>query len=178
MDIYETLKNDHDQLKELLDELISLRENDDYRYVVIEEIRNFFIPHARAKESIFYNTLRAIHADRVKILDGYREHMEVEAILRTLQVMDRMNLEWKGVAKKLKDVLFHHIQEEESEIFNEARKTFTHEEALAIGDAFEQLKPKIQEEGFIKTTFDMVVNLMPPRLSDKLRSFSGKESRP
>jgi hypothetical protein len=37
-------------------------------------------------------------------------------------------------------------------------------------EAFEQLKPKVEKEGSVKNTMDMVVNLMPPRLADKIRS--------
>lgn len=177
MEIYEALKKDHDDVKELLDELVSLREDDEYRYVLIEEIRNHLIPHTRAEESVFYNTLRAVNADKKVVFHGYQEHLEAETLLRTLQVMDRMNMDWKATAKKLRDAVYHHIEDEESEIFAEARAAFTREESEAMCDAFEQLKPKIQQEGFVKNTLDMVINLMPPRLSDKLRSFGG-DTRP
>lgn len=176
MEIYEALKQDHDEVKELLDELISLRNDDDYRFVLIEEIRNHLIPHSRAEESVFYNTLRAVNADKKVVFHGYQEHLEAETLLRTLQVMDKMNLEWKGTAEKLRDAILHHVEEEESEIFAEARAAFTSEEAEAMCDAFEQLKPKIQQEGFVKNTVDMVINMMPPRLADKIRSIG--ESRP
>jgi hemerythrin-like domain-containing protein len=178
MEIYEALKKDHERVKELLDELVSLRDDDEYRYVLIEEIRNELIPHSRAEESVFYNTLRAVNADKGVVFHGYQEHMEAETFLRTLQVMDKMNLEWKATAEKLRDAVYHHVQDEESEIFEEARRAFTKEEAIAMCEAFEQLKPKIEQEGFMKNTFDMVLNLMPPRLSDKLRSIgSGPENR-
>lgn len=174
MEIYEALKKDHDDVKELLDELVSLRDDDEYRYVLIEEIRNHLIPHSRAEESVFYNTLRAVNADKKIVFHGYQEHLEAETLLRTLQVMDRMNMDWKATAEKLRDAVYHHVEDEESEIFAEARAAFTREEAEAMCDAFEQLKPKIQQEGFVKNTLDMVINMMPPRLSDKLRSFGGE----
>jgi hypothetical protein len=176
MEIYEALKKDHDEVKELLDELVSLRNDDEYRYVLIEEIRNHLIPHARAEESVFYNTLRAVNADKKIVFHGYQEHLEAETLLRTLQVMDKVNLEWKATAEKLRDAVLHHVEEEESEIFAEARAAFTKEEAEAMCDAFEQLKPKIEQEGFVKNTVDMVINMMPPRLADKIRSIG--ESRP
>jgi len=176
MEIYEALKKDHEEVKELMDELIALKNDDDYRFVLIEEIRNHLIPHARAEESVFYNTLRAVNADKKIVFHGYQEHLEAETLLRTLQVMDKMNLEWKGTAEKLRDALQHHINEEETEIFAEARAAFTKEEAEAMCEAFEQLKPKIEQEGFVKNTMDMVINMMPPRLADKIRSIG--ESRP
>lgn len=176
MEIYEALKKDHEAVKELMNELLTLQDDDEYRYVLIDEISKSLIPHSRAEESIFYNTLRAVNADKKLVFHGYQEHLEAEALLRTLQVMDKMNFGWKATAEKLREALFHHIQEEESEIFAEARAAFTKEEAIAMGDAFEQLKPKIEQEGIVKTTVDMVINMMPPRLADKIRNIG--ESRP
>jgi hemerythrin-like domain-containing protein len=177
MEIYEALKRDHEEVKRLLNELIGLRDNDEHRYFIIEEIHNHLIPHSRAEESVFYNTLRAINADKKVIFHGYQEHLEAETLLRALQVMDKMNMDWKATARKLRDSVIHHIEDEESEIFNEAQQAFSHEEAVAMCEAFEQLKPKIEKEGFVKNTVDMVINMMPPRLSDKLRSYGGGEVR-
>lgn len=177
MEIYEALKKDHEDVKELLEELVSLRDDDEYRYVLIEEIRNHLIPHSRAEESVFYNTLRAVNADKKVVFHGYQEHLEAEALLRTLQLMDKMNMSWKATALKLKDAVFHHVEDEESEIFAEAKAAFTKEEAEAMCAAFEQLKPKIEQDGFIKNTVDMVVNMMPPRLADKIRNIGGNEGR-
>ncbi len=177
MEIYEALKKDHVELKQLLNDLIALRDGDDYRYVLVEEIRNALVPHSRAEESVFYNTLRAVNADKKLVFHGYQEHMEAEGLLRTLQVMDKMNMGWRAVATKLLAAVTHHIQEEETEIFAEARNAFTSEEATAMCVAFEELKPKVMQEGFLGTTADMVMNLMPPRLADSIRNFgSGHQS--
>lgn len=171
MEIYEALKKDHEEIKSLLDELIALQTDDEYRYVLIEEIRNHLIPHSRAEESVFYNSLRAVNADKKVVFHGFQEHLEAETLLRTLQVMDKVNMDWKATAEKLRDAINHHVEEEESDIFDEARNAFTSEEAIAMADAFEQLKPKIEQEGFVKNTVDMVINLMPPRIADRIRNF-------
>jgi hemerythrin-like domain-containing protein len=172
MDIYQALKKDHEEMLGLLDELVALRNDDEYRYVLIEEIRNHLIPHSRAEESVFYNSLRAVNADKKIVFHGFQEHLEAETLLRTIQVMDKVNLEWKPLAEKLRDAVSHHIKDEETEIFDEAKQAFSKEEAIAMAEAFEQLKPKIEQDGFVKNTVDMVINLMPPRLADKIRNFS------
>jgi hemerythrin superfamily protein len=169
MEIYQHLINDHDELIDLLDELINLDVNDDYRYVMVEEIRNLLVPHSRAEESVFYNTLRSVNANGSLIRHGYMEHLEAEAMLRTLQVKDRFDLNWKTTAIKLRDGMKKHIREEESEIFAEAKNIFTSAEAVLMGEAFEALKPQIQREGFFKNSLDLVLNMMPPRVSDKIR---------
>lgn len=177
MEIYEALKKDHEQVRQVLSDLIALRDDDEYRFVLIEEVRDLLIPHSRAEESVFYNTLRAVNAGKSLVMHGYAEHMEAEALLRSLQVMDKMNLSWKPIAKKLLTSLEHHIQEEETEIFEAAQATFTKEEAVAMCEAFEALKPKIEQEGIGKTTLDMVINLMPPRLANSMRNIDPNAPR-
>lgn len=180
MNIYEALEKDHLELKKLLQELLALKDDDDFRYILIEQIRSRLIPYARAEESVFYNTLRAIDADKKVVLHGYQEHLEAESLLRSLQLMDKMNLSWKGTAKKLREVLLEHIRDEETDIFEVAQSAFSDVEAEAMGEAFLQLKLKIEKEGFVKNTVDLIVNMLPPRLSDKLRDWGQgpTESRP
>ncbi len=48
INIYEALKRDHLEVKSLLNELVSLKNDDDYGYILLEEIRRHLIPHSRA----------------------------------------------------------------------------------------------------------------------------------
>ena len=177
MEIYDILKTDHQEIKGYIEELLALRDDDDYRYVLIEEIANSLIPHSRAEESVFYNTLRAVNADKNIVLHGYQEHLEAETLLRTLQAMDKMNMNWRKTAEKLRDALYHHIDDEENEIFNEAKSAFTSEEAVGMGEAFNSLKEKVSQESTLQTTVDMFINMMPPRIADSLRKFGDSGAR-
>lgn len=169
--IYDALRKDHDTVRQLLNELVMLSENDEQRrHGLIDQIRDEIVPHARAEESVFYNSLRAIDAAKDVVMHGYQEHMEAETLLRTLQVKDKIDADWKATAQKLKKAIEHHIQEEEGKIFNVAQQLFTEDEARMMGEAFEQLKPEVREEGFLRTTLDMVANLMPPRFAASLRT--------
>ncbi len=165
--IYDALKNDHNEVKQLLNQLVSLPENDENRHgPLIEKIRDALIPHSRAEEAVFYNSLRAVDMSKKIALHGYVEHMQAETLLRTLQVKGKIDADWLSTAKELKASLEHHIAEEESEMFVAGRALFTNEEAQAMATAFEKMKPEIREEGIMGTTIEMIKNLMPPRLTD------------
>jgi hemerythrin-like domain-containing protein len=164
MDIYEALRKDHDKVKGLLNRLVSLtQDNIDERHSIIEQIRGDLIPHARAEEAVLYNALRSLDAGKKIVMHGYREHIEAESLLRILQVLDKVDMEWKTTANKLKEALEHHIREEETEIFSVAHQVFSEEEAHMLGEAFEAMKPEIKEEGMMKSTLELMKNLMPPR---------------
>ncbi len=170
MKIYDALKKDHVKVLSLLDELISLDDKDNHREALVQEIRDELIPHSRAEEKLFYNSIRALDADSGKVMHSFNEHVAAETLLRSLQVGDKVNVGWKKTAQALRDALSHHIREEETELFALAQKVFSDQEAEQIGLAFEKLKPEIKEEGFMKTTLDMVANLMPPRLNKTILS--------
>jgi hemerythrin-like domain-containing protein len=166
MHIFEALMKDHKKLKELLKELVSLKDDDfESRNNLVQDIRDELVPHSRAEEAVFYDSLRALDADKKVIMHGFTEHMEAEALLRLLQVEEKAHLGWKATARKLKDAVEHHIHEEEKDIFATARTVLTAEEAKKLGELFENLKPQIREEGFLKNSVELVVNMMPVRLA-------------
>jgi hemerythrin-like domain-containing protein len=173
--IYEALKKDHDKLKVLLNDLVGAADaSEETRNNLIQQIRDELIPHARAEEAVFYNPLKEIDGTQSIVMHGYAEHMEAETILRTLQAMNAVNVEWTALAKKLKDGIEHHIAEEENEIFAAAQQVLAVEEAELMADAFEKLKPEIRKGGFMQNTLDLIANLMPERLAAPIRSFNLK----
>ena len=176
MQIYEALKSDHEKVRGLLGELISLDDEDSAsRSRILEQIRDELIPHSRAEEAVFYNSIRAVNTAQDLVWHSFKEHMEAEALLRALQAMDKVDVSWKKTAHKLNEALNHHILEEENKIIPVAEHLFTHEEAEAMGEAFEEMKPEVQEEGFLQTTLDMIANMMPTRLAAPLRTFTFNE---
>ncbi len=173
MTIYEALKKDHDKLLDMLNELVMLKEDQDERKTeLLAKIRDELIPHARAEESVFYNSLRALEKAKDIVMHSFKEHLMAESLLRTMQAKDKVNLDWKKTAQEFKAAIQHHIDEEETRIFNVAQQLFTPEEAEMMAEAFKTLKPEIQEEGLLKTSLEMVTNLMPKRFVPAFRSIS------
>lgn len=174
MEIYDVLKKDHETVRGLLAQLLSLgEEEEEQRHELVSQIRDALIPHARAEESVFYNSLRSVESAKDMTMHAFREHLEAEAVLRLLQLEDKTNMDWRETAQKLKTALEHHIQEEEGLMFEKARNHFTSEEAQMMATAFEKMKPEIKEQGLAGTTWEMLANLMPPRFTDSFRKSSG-----
>lgn len=164
--IYDALKKDHEEVKSLLNQLISLADDDSAgRKVLLGQIRDALIPHSRAEESVFYNSLRMIDSAKSLVMHSYKDHLEAETLLRTLQLKDKIDADWKATALDLQRALNDHILQEETDVFTAAQALFTPQEATMMAEAFEELKPRVKEEGFVGTTLDMIGNLMPPRFS-------------
>jgi len=174
MQIYDILKNDHDQIKDILNDLVAIQDDSPRRKDLTAQLRDILVPHSRAEERVLYNSMREEEEGKGKAMHGYAEHMAAEGLLRSLQVMELGTVGWKPIAQKLKDELDHHIAEEETEIFAEAKLIFSDQEATEMGAAFQKLKTETKDENFLETTIDMVANLMPPRFMKNFRSGSEK----
>lgn len=174
MQIYDILIKDHRKVTKLLEQLIDFDKDSklETRNQLINKIREELIPHSRAEETVLYNTMREIKPTSDLVSHGYQEHIKAEALLRTLQLQDRVDAGWHSTAFKLKETLDHHINEEEHKIFDAAKNVFTGEEAEMMGQAFENLKPQITKEGFVTTTIELIANLMPARFAKSFRNFN------
>jgi len=175
MTIYDALKTDHRKVQSLLAQLVALGKDEvDRAKEVTQQIKEELVPHSRAEEAVFYNSIRSVNLDKAKSLawHGYEEHMAAEAMLRTLSGLEIIDAGWTALAKKLQAALLHHIQEEEKELFSAAQQLFTAEEAEAMADAFEKMKPHVRDGSLIKSSLDLIANMLPGRLAAPLRTFS------
>jgi hemerythrin-like domain-containing protein len=174
--IYEALKKDHDVLKGHLERLVhSADASKEAREKIINTIRDDLVPHSRAEEAVFYNSLREIPETRDLVMHGYQEHMEAETILRALQAMDIVGADWHKLATKLQQGILHHIAEEEGDIFSAAQQVLAVEEAEMMTTAFQELKPQVKEQGFVQTTLDLIANLMPTRFATTIRQYQSRQ---
>lgn len=179
MHILEALREDHDEMLELVARLLDLEEDDtERRNQIVQQLSDLLIPHARAEEAVLYNSLRMISASKELAMDSYMEHMEVEGLLRMLQVQELANFSWRETAGRLRTALEDHILKEESAVFSATEALFTNEEAEAMAEVFQEIKASASEKGLLGTTIDMVTNLMPPVLTDTIRdSWNNRQNR-
>ncbi len=159
MTIYDLLKNDHAKLQTTLDRLLAATEKQE-REALITEVRDLLVPHSRAEEAVLYNSLRDMHEAGKLIRHSYQEHIKAESILRGLQVTEAVMVKWQHGVELLKKDITHHIAEEEGKVFPAARKALTQEDAVALGKAFEELKPMIGA-GLLSSQIELMTNLMP-----------------
>ncbi len=170
--IYEALSSDHREFERLLDRLLEASKagNDSWK-TVLDELRRGVIAHAHAEEGVLYNALRDADQAKGLVLHSYAEHAKAETVIRTLGAAKLVDANWTSLVAKLREDLTHHIAEEESKVFDAARKVFSEEEATQLGAAFERMKVETAKDGdsMVASTVDLVANLLPPRLTDAFR---------
>lgn len=141
--IYKQLKDDHEGVSKLMDRLANMSESDGKRSATFAEIRDALKRHTEAEEKVFYSRLRDEEGAHDLVLEAREEHEEVEALLAELETGDHTTDEWAAKFAVLKENVEHHVEEEENELFPEAKRILGKEEAERLGKEFEREKKAV-----------------------------------
>jgi hemerythrin superfamily protein len=134
MDAIALLKADHDKVKGLLNELESTTERGvKTRAELFATIKGELTLHETVEEEIFYPELKAHPKAKDIVLEGYEEHHVVDLLMSELEALDVSDETWGAKAIVMKENVEHHIEEEEGEMFPQARQVFDRQELVDLG---------------------------------------------
>lgn len=149
MNAIELLKKDHETVKELLSRLEETTERAvQTRKKLISKIEQELKIHTALEEQIFYPAFRQAGSkdDAVLAIEAKEEHRAVEAlVLPDIKQTSPSTLEFAGRVKVLKELLEHHIEEEENDMFPQARKLLGKRELEDLGQAMETLRKTLKQ---------------------------------
>jgi hypothetical protein len=153
MDAITMLKNDHDKVKGLLAELESTTERGvKTREELFATIKGELTVHEVIEEEIFYPALKSHPKAQDIVLEAYEEHHVVDLLMGELESLDVSDETWGAKAIVMKENIEHHIEEEEGEMFKQARQIFDRQELEDLGEQMAQRKTSAQQEFGIPVT--------------------------
>jgi polyhydroxyalkanoate synthesis regulator phasin len=148
MDAIRLLKDDHDRVKKMLADGEQTTERaEKTRSEVFAKIKEEMLVHERIEEEIFYPALKDHPRAREIVLEGYEEHHVVDEIMGELEQTDVTDEHWGAKFKVMKENIEHHIEEEEGEMFQQARRVFSDAELEELGARMMDLKKLGQQVG-------------------------------
>jgi len=145
------LEADHELVRNYLEELTESTERAaKTRARLLEKIRTELDIHMRIEEEIFYPALaeRAKdHDHKIMVPEAREEHRAVrDLVLPDLEKTDPSAIEFTGRAKVLKELVEHHVQEEEEEMFPAARDLMSHDELIELGERMAERKTELMRK--------------------------------
>ncbi len=141
MDIFQTLKVDHQEAKKLFEDLEQTSDKDDKtRDKLFGELKDALEAHSKAEEQVFYTPLKQQEETKGKIQHANKEHEKVAKTLEDLENMDKDDKQWLKDVTQLKEDVQHHVKEEENEIFPKAQKIFSEQQAKEMAIQFKKAK--------------------------------------
>jgi hemerythrin-like domain-containing protein len=149
MDAIRLLTDDHDALKKLLDEIKATTDRaEKTRGELFSRIKMELTVHEVIEEEIFYPALKEHPRAKEIVLEGYEEHHVVDEIMGELEGLDPTDESFGPKAKVMAENIEHHIEEEEGEMFKQARQVFDPDELAQLGERMAQRKKSAREELF------------------------------
>ena len=137
------LKADHEKVRGLLETLE--KATGPRRAKVLAQVEQELKVHTTIEEEIFYPAYREAARkkdEQVMLYEAYQEHHVVDLVLPEVSE-GANNEELKAKAKVLKELVEHHADEEEEDMFPSARKLLDREELRELGARMEARKREL-----------------------------------
>jgi hemerythrin-like domain-containing protein len=149
MNAVELLKQDHQVVKQLLEKLVATTERGvKTRQDLLQKIHVELAVHTDIEEQIFYPAYEQAggREEGVMSAEAREEHRAVESlVLPDLVKTDPSSISFAGRAKVLKELVEHHIEEEEQEMFPKATELLGAEKLEELGKLMEARKRSLKQ---------------------------------
>ncbi len=144
-DILDTLQTEHDEVQELLEKLTA-SDNGREQKSLVAKVKAALVPHTKAEEKVVYDAVLALKGKDAKVdgNEGYIEHGLASQTLKSLDKLDANTPEFKAAAKVLKELIDHHVQEEERNIWSQVKENFSAEDRQQMNRDFLAAKKKVR----------------------------------
>lgn len=144
MNIYAVLKSDHRSVKELLERIAKTTESDANRAKLFDHLYHSLSAHSEAEEEVFYTPLRDHPKAKDLVLEGFEEHAVIKTLLGELRALAPDDETWLPKFAVLKENVEHHVEEEEGQVFEQARKIFSRTEADKLGEQMRKEEDRLR----------------------------------
>ena len=121
MDALELLKQDHQAVKDLFDQ-IDDAEDGKQRKKLFDQIDTQLNIHAHIEETVFYPEMQKIDELKDMVEEALEEHQEVKTLLEEIEGLDPEGEQFSASVEELMENVEHHVAEEEDEMFPKVRE--------------------------------------------------------
>ena len=122
MNIFEALRESHEQQRNLANQLITTSGSSDERKELFDLLKNELYAHSVAEDRYLYIPLMFDDVGLDITRHALAEHHEMDELVEKLEETDMSNPSWLATAKQLSEKVHHHLKEEEHKFFQQAGK--------------------------------------------------------
>lgn len=122
-DLFAVIKKDHRTVETLFKKIEGAESGMECESLY-EELRSELTAHADAEEAVIYPRLKEKEPTREIAFESLEEHAVVVHLLEKLDSSEIDEEKWMATLTVLKEVVNHHVEEEENEMFRKMRRAF------------------------------------------------------
>lgn len=147
-DIFSLIKADHRKVEDLFAKLEDTTERAvQKREKIYADLRMELTVHAEAEQSAIYPDLKEQEETEEIGYESVEEHAIVKFLLGKLDRTACDSKEWTAQITALKEVVEHHVEEEEKEMFKQMKQAFSDDELQEFAVEFVMAKEKLMKSG-------------------------------
>ncbi|HEX8069851.1 MAG TPA: hemerythrin domain-containing protein [Pyrinomonadaceae bacterium] len=147
MDAFTLLKTDHEEAAQMFQQLEATEAKDEaLRTQLFGQLQQALEVHTQIEEDIFYPALKQEAETREIVLHAYHEHDEIKDLLEQTAATPVTDEDWSDMLAELKEAVEHHVEEEEGEMFDEARDVLSEQQLNDLGTRMQQEKQRLQTQ--------------------------------
>lgn len=141
MDIFDRIEKDHNTIRTLLDQIKDAPEGDrDARKSLYQNLQRELWAHGKVEETVFYAALSGHRSAKSETVEGLNEHQLINSLLDQLNAMPVDGIAWTAKVQVLGEMVKHHLDEEEEELFEEARDVLSDDRARELASIYDDRK--------------------------------------
>lgn len=145
MNAIKLLKQQHREVEALFKQLEKAR-SPRPRLKAFEQIADKLAVHATIEEKHFYPSVKRRNTEEI-LLEAVEEHLGVKRVIADLLELEADDPTFEAKAKVLKDLVDHHVEEEEGTLFPKVAKLLDADELEAIGEEMASTMERLLDRG-------------------------------
>ncbi|MDQ6799661.1 MAG: hemerythrin domain-containing protein [Acidobacteriota bacterium] len=149
-DAISLLKKDHEKVRGLLKRLESAADRgDDRAEALLAQVDREVKIHSQVEEEIFYPAFKKAarsKEDNKLFFEATEEHHVVDMVMPEVHESEGGDETFAAKTKVLKDLIEHHAEEEEKQMFPKAKKLIAREELQELGRRIKARKRELGAE--------------------------------
>ncbi|MGE5531238.1 MAG: hemerythrin domain-containing protein, partial [Bacteroidota bacterium] len=139
--VFDEIRQQHRQVAVLMQQVLDA--SSDRRADAYNQFRMALIPHLKAEEATLYRALDELNRTHMLAVKSEEEHHAAANLLGELETTPMGNDRWLARFVVLRDMILHHVGEEEGRVFPAALMMFNPAQLSLLYDQFNQQEQQI-----------------------------------
>lgn len=140
MDIYSLIKKDHQEVASLFRRLKAAEGFCETSEQLFAQLREELELHTHAEERVLYSALQEAEGTQELVEAALNDHKLVQELLDELAALRMDDEVWNEKLEVLEEHVEDHVEEEEGDIFDVARRLFSTEQVAELAQRWQTAK--------------------------------------
>ena len=146
-DFFNALEKDHGTVRDIMKSLVGEEgASEAQKKELFTALKAELVPHMKGEETAFYPLLVGEKGTHELGLEALEEHHVADLLLAELDGLGRSEDNWGAKMRVFREIVDHHIEEEEGPVFKAARKAIDADQMEEVFTHFRKIREQVREK--------------------------------